>query len=152
MLADTPSRNSSAVREAASRARRLGRPVLASWTAPSSLEAISFFAQAASTLDRVLWLRPSSGEALVGVGTARTLTGSGVGRFRQVAQAWHDLVADAVVDGSGSFTSQPAAHCYWAASALTRSAAHPQRCGRDFPMRGWCSQSACSRCARAARG
>ena len=98
MLADTPSRNSSAVREAASRARRLGRPVLASWTEPSSLEAISFFAQAARTTDRALWLRPSSGEALVGVGAARTLTGSGVDRFKQVRDAWRALLADAVVD------------------------------------------------------
>jgi isochorismate synthase len=98
MLADTPSRNSSAVREAASRARRLGRPVLASWTELSSLEAISFFAQAANTTDRALWLRPSSGEALVGIGAARTLIGSGDDRFRQVADGWRDLLADAVVD------------------------------------------------------
>ena len=98
MLANTQSRNSSAVREAANRARRLGRPVLASWTEPSSQEAISFFAQQAGASDRVLWLRPSSGEALVGVGTARTLTGSGIERFKQIASAWRELLADAVVD------------------------------------------------------
>jgi isochorismate synthase len=46
----------------------------------------------------VLWLRPSSGEALVGVGTARTLTGSCTDRFKQIASAWRELLADAVVD------------------------------------------------------
>ena len=97
MLVET----SSSLREAASRARHLGRPVLASWTEPSSLEAISFFARAARTADRALWLRPASGEALAGIGAARTLTGSGEGRFRQVAAAWRDLVADAIVDGDG---------------------------------------------------
>jgi hypothetical protein len=100
MLAEPLSRNASTVREAASRARRLGRPVLASWTQPqpAPLDAISFFARAARATDRALWLRPASGEALVGVGAARTLTGRGVDRFRQVQDAWHDLVADAVVD------------------------------------------------------
>lgn len=90
------------MREAASRARHLGRPVLASWTCSASVEAISFFARAAGAPDRALWLRPRSGEALVGVGAARVLTGRGEGRFRQVAAAWRDLVADAVVDGAGS--------------------------------------------------
>ena len=98
MLADTRSRNASAVREASSRARRLGRPVLASWTEPASLEAISFFARASTTTDRALWLRPASGEALVGIGAAHTLTGTGEDRFRQVGDAWRDLLADAVFD------------------------------------------------------
>jgi isochorismate synthase len=98
MLADTPLRTASAVREASSRARRLGRPVLASWTVPAAFDAISFFAQASNTAHRALWLRPASGEALVGVGAAHTLTGVGMDRFRQVGEAWRALMADAVVD------------------------------------------------------
>ncbi len=87
------------VREAALRAERLGRPVLASWTRPSALhDAIGFFAQAEKKTDRVLWLRPSSGDALVGLGAAHVLTARGVHRFAQVAAAWRDLLADAVID------------------------------------------------------
>jgi len=108
MLADRPARNASALAEAAQRARRLGRPVLASWTEPSSLEAISFFARAGTARDRALWLRPGSGEALVGVGAARTLVGRGVGRFKQVSTAWHALLQDAVVDdGAGQTCGGP---------------------------------------------
>jgi len=102
MLIDSPSRAAVAVREASIRARRLGRPVLASWTEPSSLEALSFFAQASESPHRALWLRPSHGEALVGIGAARRLTGTGVNRFRQIGDAWRDLLADAVVDNDAS--------------------------------------------------
>ncbi|MGI9145785.1 MAG: isochorismate synthase [Chloroflexota bacterium] len=102
MLADTRSRQAWVIGQAACRARRLRRPVLASWTEPSSEEAISFFARAAGTTHRALWLRPSSGEAVVGVGAARTLTGTGHERFRQVDRAWRDLLAEAVMeDGLG---------------------------------------------------
>jgi isochorismate synthase len=87
------------VREAARRAAQLGRPVLASWTQPwSAQDAIGFFAQAAKTADRVLWLRPATGEALVGVGAARVLKASGAGRFKQISAAWQELLADAVID------------------------------------------------------
>jgi menaquinone-specific isochorismate synthase len=87
------------LREAALRAKRLARPVLASWTRQSSIhDAIGFFAQAEKTADRVLWLRPSSGDALVGVGAAQVLTGRGTERFKQVSAAWRDLLSDAVVD------------------------------------------------------
>jgi isochorismate synthase len=72
--------------------------VLASWTETCSLEAISFFAQAANTQDRALWLHPATGEALVGIGAARTLLGRGAERFKQVRDAWQSLVSDAVVD------------------------------------------------------
>ncbi len=88
-------------RHASACAERLGRPVLMSRTRSSSTrDAIAFFAQAAGATDRVLWLRPATGEALVGVGAARVLTGSGVDRFQQVAAAWRDLLHDAVVDNA----------------------------------------------------
>src|ERR1051326_9001186 len=101
MLAD-PSRESPVVREALSRARRLGRPVLASSTQPSSAEPIAFFGQAAGAEHRALWLRPSSGEALVGVGAAHALIGHGVDRFKQVSAVWRELLADAVVDDASA--------------------------------------------------
>ncbi|MDQ6672885.1 MAG: isochorismate synthase [Chloroflexota bacterium] len=97
MLTDSPS-HYAAVREATSRAQRLGRPVLASWTAPSSLEPISFFARAANAADRALWMRPTSGDALVGIGAASTLTGHGANRFRHIREQWRELLAEAVSD------------------------------------------------------
>src|SRR5438477_1645031 len=91
------------VRDAAQRAEYLGRPVVASWTRPSSMhDALAFFAQTDPAVDRVLWLRPSSGEALVGIGAAHVLTGHGIGRFRQVSAAWRALLADAVVDDASA--------------------------------------------------
>src|SRR2546423_14899222 len=75
------------LREAAERARRLGRPVLASWTQKTSAhDPISFYAQAAD--ERLLWLRPATGEALVGSGAAFTLTANGAERFKQIDVAW----------------------------------------------------------------
>jgi isochorismate synthase len=112
VLAD-PSQVSELAREAARRARCLGRPVLASWTQPCSVhDAISFFGQA-TTQDRALWLRPASGEALVGIGAAHRLIASGPDRFQQVAEAWRALLADAVMDDSsgplllGGFSFDP---------------------------------------------
>jgi len=101
MLADR-SPTEPLLREAAHRAEGLGKPILASWTRPSSVhDAIGFFTQADTheqKIDRTLWLRPSTGEALVGVGAARVLTGTGVDRFTQVSAAWQELLGDAVVD------------------------------------------------------
>jgi len=113
MLVET---SSSLVREATRRARHLGRPVLASWTTPASREAIGFFASAAGVQDRALWLRPASGDALAGVGAARTIVGTGAGRLRQIAATWRDLLRDAVLDGApgsgplllGGFSFDPA--------------------------------------------
>jgi isochorismate synthase len=97
VLAD-PSQDSELVREAARRARSLGRPVLASWTQPwSAQDAVGFFGHA-NAEDRTLWLRPASGEALVGIGAAHVLTANGTDRFQRIAAAWRCLLADAVVD------------------------------------------------------
>ena len=72
--------------------------MLASWTRPvAAHDPISFYAQAARAEDRVLWLRPASGEALVGSGAARIFIGTGNERFQQVAAAWRQLTADALV-------------------------------------------------------
>ena len=98
MLAETtPTRP--AVAEAAARARRLGRPVLTSRTRPVSVEdPIEVFAAAAGAGERGLWLRPSANEAIVSIGSARSLAGSGAERFQQIASAWRDLLADAMID------------------------------------------------------
>jgi salicylate biosynthesis isochorismate synthase len=97
-LADPPNA-AQAAREAARRARRLGRSVLASWSRPATEhDAVAFFGQASATLDRVLWLRPATGEALVGLGAVCALTGEGPGRFEQVATAWRAMLADAAVE------------------------------------------------------
>ena len=100
MLADQPAAEP-LVREATRRAERLGKAVLASWTRPAPMQdGLSFFAQADTTADRALWLRPATGEALVGVGAAHVLTATGVNRFQNVSAAWQELIADAVIDDS----------------------------------------------------
>ena len=98
MLADQPTAEP-LLREATRRAERLGKPVLASWTRPAPMQdAIGLFAQADKTADRTLWLRPASGDALVGLGAAHVLTGHGTERFAQISVAWRNLLADALVD------------------------------------------------------
>jgi isochorismate synthase len=88
---------------AVARARQLRRPVLASHTQPTyARDAIAFFTAAADLGTRALWLRPATGEALVGIGSAYDLRGAGPARFRQVADAWRNLVADALIDSPGA--------------------------------------------------
>lgn len=97
MLAD-PIRDAAARRAGAERARRLGRPVLVSVTRPTTpRQALDLFGASAAT-DRHLWLRPATGEALVGLGAVDVLTLHGHGRFAQAAQGWRDLLEAAVVD------------------------------------------------------
>jgi isochorismate synthase len=98
-LAET-TRTGPGLAEAAARARRLGRPVLTSRTRPVGVQdPIQVFAAAAGAGERGLWLRPSANDAIVSIGSARSLTGSGAGRCQQIASAWRDLLADAVIDG-----------------------------------------------------
>jgi len=86
--------------EAATRARCLGRPVLASWTRPARVQdAIDVFAAAGSSRERGLWLRPATNEAMVAIGCAYSLVGSGPRRFEQVSAAWRDLLTHALIDG-----------------------------------------------------
>jgi isochorismate synthase len=86
---------------AAQQARRLGRGVLASWTRPCAVQdPIDVFAQNAGTAYRGLWLRPSTGEARVAIGSALDLVGAGAERFEQVARAWRRLLADAVIESA----------------------------------------------------
>jgi isochorismate synthase len=87
--------------EASARARRLGRPVLASWTRPTGVQdAIGVFAAAHPSQQRCVWLRPAANESIVAIGAAHTLEGKGSARFQQVSAAWRDLLSDAVIDGA----------------------------------------------------
>jgi isochorismate synthase len=74
--------------------------VLASRTRPARVQdAIDVFAAAETSPHRALWLRPAANEALVAIGAAHSLVGSGPQRFQQVSAAWRDLLSEAVIDG-----------------------------------------------------
>jgi isochorismate synthase len=100
VLADgTPSELRPLLDEAAARAHRLGRPVLVSSTrrvAPR--DPLAVFATGVD--QRGLWLRPGTGESLVGLGAARVLTADGAHRFSHIADAWRDLLRDAVLQSA----------------------------------------------------
>ena len=69
----------------------------------TALDPIALFA-AAVEADReaALWLRPSEGLALVGVGRAWAVEHDGPGRFRDAEAAWRALIRGAVLDGDGA--------------------------------------------------
>jgi isochorismate synthase len=68
-------------------------PRLITRTRPTALvDPIEVFSSAAHVAHRALWLRPSSGEALVGIGSARTFAGDFIGN------AWRKLVQAAEIE------------------------------------------------------
>ena len=76
--------------------------MLTSRTRPTALvDPIEVFAAAAHADHRSLWLRPASGEAVVGIGAADVLVGAGPARFAQVASGWRAMLADADIDARG---------------------------------------------------
>ncbi|MBV9597710.1 MAG: isochorismate synthase [Chloroflexi bacterium] len=80
---------------AARRVSAPGRPRLVSTTRHvAAADPIEVFAAAWQTESRALWLRPASGEALVGIGSAAVFGGSP----RQVAARWRDLAPDIDID------------------------------------------------------
>jgi isochorismate synthase len=63
------------------------------------VDAIGLFAAAREQdLEVALWLQPSAGFALVGIGCAWSVEASGAERFQRAAAAWQDLHAGAVTD------------------------------------------------------
>jgi len=89
---------------AADRARALGRPVLASLTRPTNKrDPIAIFSESEGVEDRAVWLWPDTGEALVAVGRAYSLTSSGAPRFSALADTWCRLMADAFIETSAPF-------------------------------------------------
>lgn len=76
-----------------------GRLVSAGVAVPA-LDAISLFAAAAEAeLEAALWVRPSEGLALVGVGRAWAAEGEGPNRFGDAEVAWRGLVGGAALEG-----------------------------------------------------
>jgi isochorismate synthase len=74
--------------------------VLRSTTRPTpQFDPITLFA-AESAFHRALWVRPAAREALVGLGSALALTGTGPDRFEQVGAAWRAILAEAIVEGA----------------------------------------------------
>jgi isochorismate synthase len=65
----------------------------------ASIDPIALYAAAVEAdLEAALWLRPSEGTALVGVGRAWAVEAEGAGRFREAEAAWRTLLADARLD------------------------------------------------------
>jgi len=81
------------------RAHRLARPVLVSATVPTPvLDPLRWFAHGAALGPRHLFMRPSAGYALAGIGSAWTTHGRGAARFQTVGAAWRDLLDGALID------------------------------------------------------
>jgi menaquinone-specific isochorismate synthase len=85
------------------------RPVsLSSVTRPTTWQdPIALFASAHGEADRALWLRPSTGEACVGLGSARSFGAHGSDRFSRVARDWRALVEGARVEDASRGQSGP---------------------------------------------
>ena len=88
------------LQDAATHARQLEQDVIASFTLPIQLyDALQAFtgAQKAGLGDVFFWEQPSEHNALVGVGTATTITTSGPARATDAALQWRALMRNAVI-------------------------------------------------------
>src|SRR5438105_11667718 len=84
----------------ASRREPLGRTHLFSTTRRcAETDALAFFADAARSANRTLWLRPDANQAIVGVGSALVLEAEGADRFASIATAWRALLTQAEIQG-----------------------------------------------------
>lgn len=83
-------------------ARRLQRPVLASWARPLQLtDPVAIWSRARRSTQRsFLWQSPWDGGSLVAIGSARALRGRGEHRVRAVREGWQALAADLVSGGA----------------------------------------------------
>jgi isochorismate synthase len=77
-----------------------GSPSLVAATVPGgAIDPISLYAAAVEAdLETVIWLRPSEGTALVGIGRAWAVEAEGPGRFRDAEASWRALLRDGRVD------------------------------------------------------
>lgn len=73
---------------------------LRAWTRPApAVDPISLFAAAREVdLEAALWLQPSAGFALVGIGRAWSVEPAGADRFARAAKAWLERLAGAAID------------------------------------------------------
>jgi isochorismate synthase len=82
-------------------AARPGAAITAATVPAPAIDPIALFAAAQEAeLESALWLRPSEGFALVGVGRAWAVEAEGPARFREAEAAWRGLVRDAHLDGA----------------------------------------------------
>jgi isochorismate synthase len=83
-------------------ARLLAPGILAAASVPvDATDPIALFAAAVEAgLEAALWLRPSEGLGLVGIGRAWAVEGDGPARFRDAEAAWRGLIRDAHLDGA----------------------------------------------------
>ena len=74
---------------------------LRAWTRPApAVDPISLFAAAREgDLEAALWLQPSAGFALVGIGRAWSVEPAGADRFARAAEAWRECLDGAVIEG-----------------------------------------------------
>jgi len=73
------------------------RPLVTFTRSIDALDPIELFAAArARDLEAALWLQPSVGRSLVGVGRAWAFEGGGPDRFTAATSAWRSVLADAV--------------------------------------------------------
>jgi isochorismate synthase len=74
--------------------------LLRSWTRPApAVDPIALFAAAREQdLEAALWLQPSAGFALVGIGRAWSVEPAGAGRFARAAAAWRTCLDGAAID------------------------------------------------------
>src|SRR5260370_41050215 len=88
------------LRAAAARARRLSKPVAASYTlAVPTADPLDFYAAIAALGDAWYWEQPSEGLALAGSGVAAEWRAEQDG-LAEAAAAWRVLLADAVIQSS----------------------------------------------------
>lgn len=87
------------VAEAAERAQRTGRPMLAAYSAPVRAGSpLDLFAAARAAGVGDLWYleRPASGEVRVGAGVAASVTAKGAGALLSTTARWRELADDAI--------------------------------------------------------
>jgi len=89
--------------EASRRAQRLSRPILVSLTEPvddPDFEPLTVYTRMGwHFAQRVLWLEPASGFALVGAGSTLAFVSSGPDRFQLVDDDWRGMLSDALIEG-----------------------------------------------------
>lgn len=79
------------------RGRTGSAPLISTTLAVGALDPIDLFAAARSLdLEAVLWLRPSAGRSIVGIGRAWATGTSGPDRFAAASTAWRAVLADAL--------------------------------------------------------
>lgn len=91
------------LRAGRAKARRRGQPCLVSLARLiPSIDPLAFFARGANlAAERSFWSRPDQGIGMAGVGAAWTRELRGQTRFTDAAEAWRELMADALIEGEG---------------------------------------------------